>query len=295
MMTVTAPGNFALVTPARNEAEHIRETCESVKAQKLKPERWIVVDDGSTDGTADTVREYQADLPFLRVIKRRDRGHDAVGSGVVEAFYTGLGELDVRPSYLGKLDADITLEPDYYERLVAIMDATENLGIASGQNYVRAADGSLRIERRLPFHPVGGARLYRMHVFQEIGGLVKAPGWDTLDIMRTRMRGYDTRNYDDLRVLHMRALGTRSALRDGVRRRGRAAHLLGYSRLYFAARVGYFALTQPPRPLHAWWLLRGYLEAVLSHEAPITSKAEREWLRNYQLRRLAHLNREPPQ
>jgi glycosyltransferase involved in cell wall biosynthesis len=292
---VAAPGSYALVTPARNEAEHIRETCESVKAQKLKPLRWIVVDDGSTDGTADIVRKYQRQMAFLRVIERLDRGYDAVGGGVVEAFYTGLRELDVGTSYIGKLDADITLDSDYYEQLIALMDVKENLGIASGQNYVRDSNGSLRIERRLPFHPVGGARLYRTHVFQEIGGLVKAAGWDTLDIVRTRMRGYDTRNYDDLRVVHLRALGTRGALRDGVLRRGRSAYLLGYSKLYFAARVGYFALTQRPRPLHAWWLLRGYLEVALKHEPPIASKAEREWLRHYQLRRLARLNREPLQ
>jgi glycosyltransferase involved in cell wall biosynthesis len=280
---------YALITPARNEATRIEITIASVAAQTHAPARWIVVDDGSTDGTAEIVERYLPHLPYLRLRRRRDRGFDAVGGGVVATFMDGLQALDVDTPYFGKLDADIQLEPDYYERLVRILDGRPTLGIASGQNYVRASGGRVAVERRLWFHPVGGARLYRSDAFKSIGGLVESPGWDTLDVVRARMREWDTRNFDDLRVMHLRPLGTRSALREGVRRRGRSAYLLAYSPVYMGLRVIWFALRHRPRPQHAWWLLGGYLDAALARETPIVTPEERRWFRRFQLRRLIGL------
>jgi biofilm PGA synthesis N-glycosyltransferase PgaC len=288
---VTARSSYSVITPARNEAARIGSTIASMAAQTHPPARWIVVDDGSKDDTAAIVRTAMARLPFLRLVTRSDRGFDAVGGGVVATFMDGLRALDVDAPFIGKLDADIELEPEYFEKLIGRFDAEPRLGIASGQNYLRGDDGQLTMERHLPFHPVGGARIYRRGTFDEIGGLVESPGWDTLDVVRARMRGWDTRSEDALRVIHVRPMGTRGALQGGVRRRGRSAYLLGYSPLYMALRVAWFAVTHPPRPQHAWWLLRGYGEAALKREPPIASPEERRWLRRFQLRRLVGLDR----
>jgi poly-beta-1,6-N-acetyl-D-glucosamine synthase len=281
-----SPSPYSIITPARNEADRIGLTIAAVAAQTHPPSRWIVVDDGSSDETATIVEAEMRRLPFLRLVRRGDRGFDAVGGGVVAAFNDGLAALDVKVPYFGKLDADIEVNADYYERLVRILDAEPKLGIASGQNYLRGEDGALRIERHLPFHPVGGARLYRSEAFDDIGGLTQSPGWDSHDVLRARMHGWETRTYDELEVVHVRQMGTRGALRDGVRRRGRAAYLLGYSRLYMAARIGWYAVTEKPRVRHAWWMLQGYMQAALKREQRIVSAEEMRWYRRFQVRSL---------
>jgi poly-beta-1,6-N-acetyl-D-glucosamine synthase len=281
-----SPRPYAIITPARNEAARIKLTIEAVASQTHPPSRWIVVDDGSTDDTARIIEAQLQRLPYLRLVRRGDRGFDAVGGGVVAAFNDGMKALDADVPYFGKLDADIEVGADYFERLVGILDEEPRLGIASGQNYLRGSDGRLRIERHLRFHPVGGARLYRKEAFADIGGLVESPGWDSLDVLRARMHGWLTRTYDELEVIHVRQMGTRGALRDGVRRRGRAAYLLGYSPLYMAARVGWFAMTQRPRPQHAWWLLSGYVKAAAKREERIVTGEEMRWMRRFQNRSL---------
>ena len=283
--------SYALITPARNEAQHIVTTIASVAAQTHAPARWIIVDDGSTDQTAAIVAEHLTRLPYLRLVRQGNRGHDAVGGGVVARFNDGLRALDLLVPLFGKLDADIRLESDYFARLVAIFDSSPALGIASGQSFVEGPDGSCRTERSLRFHPTGTARLYRARTFDDIGGLVESAGWDTLDVMRARMRGWETRTFDELRILHLRPLGTRDSLRNGVKQRGRSAYVLGYSPLYMAARIAWFAVTQKPRPLHAWWLLRGYASAVLDGETRIATAAERRWLRRFQHRLLLGIER----
>src|SRR5579862_4378444 len=85
-----ASRRYVLVSPCRDEAEHMRRTLESVIAQSVPPALWVVVDDGSTDETATILESYCARVPYLRVVRRADRGRRNVGPGVIEAFYAGL-------------------------------------------------------------------------------------------------------------------------------------------------------------------------------------------------------------
>ncbi len=289
------PGpRYALVTPARNEARTLGQTIAAVALQTLPPVEWVVVDDGSTDATAAIVREAAGRLPFLRLIDRRDRGHDLVGAGVVAALRDGFAALATDCDFIGKLDADIVPPPDHYARLLAVMAAHPRLGIASGREQVRNAAGELVTEKRLRFHPVGAARVWRRQVLVDNGGLVESLGWDTLDVVRARVNGWLTTNLDGLPVLHQRPLGGRGNLADGVRRRGRASYLLGYSRLYFAARVLFFTWAQTPRPWQAWWLFQGYWRALRAGEPRIVNAAERRWLRRFQHRLLLGLGDPTP-
>ena len=150
------------------------------------------------------------------------------------------------------------------------------------------------MEPHASFHPVGGARLYRWHVFTAIGGLVASPGWDSLDILRAGRLGYATHNFADLQAVHLRPMGTRGSLREAVLRQGRVSHLLGYSRLYFAARIAAHSLRAPVLR-RGWWLLRGYLAARRTGESHITTPHETRWLRRFQRRRLFGLGPPPPE
>lgn len=284
-MSGSTDRRYCLITPARNEAPHIARTLASVTTQTLPPAKWLIVDDGSTDATARIVSDWAERFDYIHLVRRADRGHDAVGGGVVEAFNVGLSMLhDFSLPYLGKLDADVEIEPDYFERLIERFEHSTSAGILSGQNYLRA-DDELIPERHQRFHPVGGARLYRYECFRRIDGLVPMPGWDTLDLIRARIHGYHTEVFDDLRVIHRRPMGSRGELREGVQRLGRISHLLGYAPVYFALRVLVYAFRKPYL-VRAWWLLKGYLISAGRRERRITTDEEHRWLRRFQRMRL---------
>ena len=115
---------YALISPCRNEAAFIERTLDSVIAQSERPAQWIIVDDGSTDGTADILARYAAQNDWIKVVAKPDRGHRAVGPGVIEAFYVGLAALRLEDyDFLCKLDVDLDLPPRYFEILMDRMQA----------------------------------------------------------------------------------------------------------------------------------------------------------------------------
>ena len=103
---------YILISPCRNEADFMRQTLDSVVAQTERPACWVIVDDGSTDETPRILDEYRRQHDWSRVVTRRDRGHRAVGPGVIDAFYAGYETIDPNAyDYLCKLDLDLRLPP----------------------------------------------------------------------------------------------------------------------------------------------------------------------------------------
>src|SRR5215467_10736335 len=136
---------YVLISPCRNEASFIRRTLDSVAAQTVPPALWVVVDDGSADETPKILQEYSRNLPYLRVVRRDDRGRRSVGPGVIEAFYSGLQTVDLGQfDYLCKLDMDLDLPPRYFEELMLRMEREPRLGTLSGKPwFVHAKTGAL--------------------------------------------------------------------------------------------------------------------------------------------------------
>src|SRR6056297_2889296 len=136
---MTGTRRYLIVSPCRNEAAYMRHTLDSVAAQTVRPALWVVVDDGSTDATPEILAEYAAAHDWIRVVKKPDRGHRAVGPGVIEAFYDGLDTVGDLSPYLaiGKLDLDLDLPERYFEILIDRMVADPRIGTCSGKPYVR--------------------------------------------------------------------------------------------------------------------------------------------------------------
>src|SRR5690349_7241533 len=123
---------YCLISPARNEAQYIKETLDSVLSQTVLPKRWIIIDDGSTDETPGILAEYASKHDFIDVRTRGNRGRRALGGGVVEVFNEGLALLADDPAeFVCKLDVDLILPPRYFERLIEEMARDERLGSVS--------------------------------------------------------------------------------------------------------------------------------------------------------------------
>lgn len=280
---------YVLISPARDEARFARRTIESVAAQTLPPAEWVVVDDGSTDGTAAIVAEYARQLPWLRLVRRPAGQPRRVGPGVIDAFYAGLAtvQLDAYP-YLCKLDLDLVLPPQYFERLIERMEAEPRLGTCSGKAYYRRADGRWVSEGVSDEMSVGAMKLYRTACFRDIGGFVRAVMWDGIDCHRCRMLGWAARSWDEpeLRVEHLRPMGSsHRGLWHGRMRHGRGQWYMGTGLGYMTASAAY-RVFRPPIVVGAvamWW---GYVRAAWAREPRYPDLAFRRFLREYQRRAL---------
>jgi len=270
----------------------MRRTLDSVAAQTVPPALWVVVDDGSTDATPAILEEYSARLPYLRVLRRADRGRRNVGPGVVEAFRAGLETVDLDDfEYLCKLDLDLDLPPRYFELLIERMEADPRIGTTSGKPYfVRAKGGALVPEVCGDEMSVGMTKFYRTTCFREVGGFVPEVMWDGIDCHRCRMLGWIAESVDTLglRFLHLRPMGSsEKSLWTGRVRSGYGQYFMGTSPVYLAASAA-FRLFKPPVLYGSAAMLWGYFSSVARGLPRYDDPAFRRFLRRYQRQCLLH-------
>jgi glycosyltransferase involved in cell wall biosynthesis len=242
-------------------------------AQTLLPERWIIVDDGSTDCTAEIVENYQERYPWIELIRWPSRP-DRSFAGKVHAFNAGLErarglELDI----IGNLDADLSFDPDYLAFLMQRFFHDRMLGVAGtpfieDDGYDSALD-SFEGEN----HVAGGCQLFRRQCFEDIGGYVPNPagGIDWIAVTTARMKGWKTRSFPEKRFHHYRPLGT--AGRSGMAASfsyGEKDYYLGGSPVWQLFRVAY-RVTKRPVLTDSLGLFFGYCWAALRRvKRPVT-------------------------
>jgi poly-beta-1,6-N-acetyl-D-glucosamine synthase len=140
----TANRRYVIISPVRNEEKFLPRTIESMINQTVKAAEYILVDDGSTDRTAEIIKDAAKDHPWIHYVKRPDRGVRKVGPGVIEAFYDGFKEIQSNEyDYIGKMDGDLSFGPLYFETLFKKFEKDPHLGGASGKLFLDLDDGKL--------------------------------------------------------------------------------------------------------------------------------------------------------
>jgi poly-beta-1,6-N-acetyl-D-glucosamine synthase len=280
--------SYVLISPCRDEAAYMRRTLDSVVAQTVRPAKWVIVDDGSTDATPGILAEYAARHDWIEVVEKPDRGARAVGPGVIEAFYAGLDRVRMEDyAYLCKLDLDLDLPAGYFEGLMARMDADRRIGTASGKPYVRRG-GALVSERRGDEMSVGMTKFYRVDCFRDIGGFVREVMWDALDCHKARALGWRAVSWDDpgLRFEHLRPMGSsQTSIYTGRRRHGFGQYYMGSDPLYYAATC-VFRMAEPPYVLGGLAMMQGYLDAWARRAPQHPDPELRAFIRTWQRRAL---------
>lgn len=274
----------------------MRKTLDSVSAQSVPPSLWVVVDDGSTDGTAAILDDYRQRMPYLRVVRRTNRGRRSVGPGVVEAFDAGLATVALESfDYLCKLDLDLDLPPRYFEMLMRRMEANPRVGTSSGKPYfVDGRTGNLVAEVCGDEMSVGMTKFYRVACFREIGGFVREVMWDGIDCHRCRMLGWIAESLPDeaLKFVHLRPQGSsQKGIWTGRVRAGFGQYFMGTSPLYLLARA-VFNLPKHPLLLGSLGLLWGYVSSAARGAARYEDPEFRRFLRSYQYACLRYGKRE---
>jgi len=276
---------FVVISPGRNEAKFMRRTLDSVIAQTERPTRWIIVDDGSTDESPKILAEYDVAHDWITVIRREDRGHRAVGPGVIEAFYAGLNQVELEDfTYLCKLDLDLDLPSGYFAGLMNRMEADPRLGSCSGKTYFLDAAGRRISEKIADEMSIGASKFMRVSCFQQMGGFVREVMWDGIDCHKARMLGWKVVSWrdEDLAFEHLRPMGSsQQNIFAGRRRHGFGQYYMGSDPIYFTA-TAIKKMAHPPYILGGLASLQGFLAAWWRGDAQHGDAELRAYIRAYQ-------------
>jgi len=281
---------YVLITPARNEEAFIEKTLASMVAQTLVPERWVIVDDGSTDRTGAIVQAYVERYPWIELVQRPQR-QDRNFAGKAHAFNAGLEQVrSFQFEVIGNLDADISFEHDYFEFLLSKFAEFPRLGVAG--TAMREANYDAVTDSFYNDNDVFGAcQLFRRTCFEQVGGYtpIKWGGIDWVAVRTARLKGWQTRSFRDKLFYHHRPMGATEANTWKARfDYGRKDYFLGNHPFWQVFRVS-FQMMKRPYVVGGLLLLSGYFYSFASRiQRPVAPELLR-FHRREQLERLKQL------
>ena len=256
---------YVLITAARNEEAFIESTIQSVVAQTILPQRWVILDDGSTDRTAEIAEQYVRVHPWIDLV-RRDRRQDRSFAGKAYAVNSALERMrDIEFEVVCNLDADVSFAPDYVEFILKKFSEDPKLGVAGTPFTQPGGYDSTKDSFEGNNYVAGPFQLFRRRCFEEIGGYLpnRAGGVDWIAVMTARMKGWTVRSFPDKRFHHHRPMGTaeRGVLASAFSY-GEKDYYLGGSPIWEAFRVTY-RMTKRPYIVEGLALLSGYTWAAI--------------------------------
>lgn len=281
---------YVLITPARNEADYIELTIQSVIAQTVLPLRWIIVSDGSTDATDAIVEKYLPGRPWLELVRlppRQERNFAAK----VNAFNAGYARVKDLPfDVIGNIDGDVSFGADFMEFLLGKFQAMPRLGVA-GTHYVEGDFHSFRDSYINVRHVNGQCQLFRRECFEDIGGYVpiKGGGIDWVAVTTARMKGWTTRSFAEREFNHHRTMGTAGTSELGARfHYGKKDYFLGGHPMWQLFRST-FQMAKKPYVVGGLALLAGYFSCWIRRvERPVSAELMR-FHRGEQMARLKQM------
>jgi glycosyltransferase involved in cell wall biosynthesis len=278
---------YVVITPVRDEEKHLPQTIESMARQTIRPAIWVIVNDGSSDNTGDVADIAAAKHSWIRVVHRSDRGFRKAGGGVIEAFYDGYDLLQSESwDFLAKLDGDLSFGPGYFENCLARFEADTKLGVGGGRIYCRVNDVFVEdAPGDPPFHVRGATKIYRRATWAGIGGLLRAPGWDTLDEFKANMLGWKTYSFKELKVLQLKPTGGADGTWKNWFKNGRANYIVGYHPLFMLSKCAHRLFTKP-YGIGAVGLFCGFISGYLKSVPKVADEQLIRYVRRQQMHRL---------
>ena len=287
-MTQLTKSRILIITPAKDEEEYIEKTIHSLVNQTHRPACWVIVNDGSSDRTGELADKAASEHDWIKVHHRPAGIQRRVSPGVIEAFYAGLATQNMSEfDYVCKMDADIELKPQYFQRLVERFAENPRLGTISGKCWV-PVEGNLVLERTGDQFSHGVAKLFRRECFEAIGGFVREVMWDGIDCHRCRMLGWEAISDPDpeLQIVHLRLMGSSfRSVYHGRRRWGRGQYFMGTHPLYLLG-ISAYRMLERPFVLGGLCILAGYAGSWIRRAPQYGDAQFRKFLHRWQLNKL---------
>ena len=273
---------YCIIIPAYNEEAFIGLTLQSIADQTMLPSKVVVVDDNSTDRTAEIAATFQQKYPFIVVQKITSAAIHLPGSKVIRAFQKGLDTLDDDYDVIVKLDADLILPENYFETIIRTFKSDEKIGMAGGFAYIEK-NGNWVLESLTDQDHIRGAfKAYRKKCFQDIGGLKPAMGWDTVDELLAKYFGWKVVTIPELKVKHLKPTGANYD-KSARYRQGEAFYTLGYGFWITAIASAKLAMKKQ-KPMLFIDYLSGFFQAKHAKKNLLVTPEQADFIRKYRWR-----------
>ena len=277
---------YVLFTAVKNEANYIQKTIESVIIQSIKPQRWVIVSDSSTDATDDIILKFSENNNFIQYARYENKSSEQmIAPRKVAAINFGISFLkDIDYEFIGCVDGDVTFDSNYFEQLISRMKTNSKLGLVGGYIYNVFENGTGPFFTS-PYSVGGPTQFFRKECFKEIGGYIPVAFEDALANVCARMHGWKVRAFSDLIVYHHKPSGIkgRNIFKAKINV-GRLEHLTGDHPLYQFFR-SFSYINQRPIILSSFLRIIGYWMSVLMGEKILTPKNIVRYLRKEQMKR----------
>ena len=277
--------SYIIITPVHNEALYIEYTINSVSSQTISPIAWIIVNDGSTDETSHIISKYTLIYPWIKLVEMTNHGPRKRGGHVAEVFNYGTEFVDETYDFIIKLDGDVSFDKYYFEHLFTKFAENPKLGIAGGGIYNKNQHG-WKLEKTPIDHVRGATKVYRKECFESIGGIESVNGWDSIDEWRAQIRGWETKTYKELKILHHRPTGASEGQLRKFFRQGEFAFYLGYPWIAIIARSFYRSLIEKPFLLGGILIFYGYFQNWLLRRPRFHDIELTNYVKEKQIKRL---------
>jgi glycosyltransferase involved in cell wall biosynthesis len=275
---------YYIVIPVHNEEDFIALTLQSLISQTLLPKKVVVVNDNSTDKTAEIVTAFAKENPFITLVNKTSEAIHLPGSKVIQAFHKGFETLDNDYDIIVKLDADLILPNNYFERVSEIFEKDSNVGMAGGFAYIEK-NGDWILENLTDKDHIRGAfKAYRKECFQQIGNLKPAMGWDTVDELLCKFYGWKVITDSSLKVKHLKPTGA-NYNKTARYKQGEAFYTLGYGFFITAIASAKLAMMKK-KPLLFFDYLQGFLKAKSAKTPLLVTKEQAKFIRNYRFQKM---------
>lgn len=198
--------NYLLVTAAKNEIERLPKLIKSVTAQTVRPVIWVLVNDGSNDGTDQLMDEVALQHSWIFVVHREPGPHH--GLRYTYALRQGFdyakelcASQQLTYEYLALVDADMILEENFFEKLIAKFAVNPSLGLASSGVYHYDEKKNLVLEGYRADWPRGAPRIWRQGCYEQAGGQPIAKSADSVANVKAKDAGWEISNFHEIKAI----------------------------------------------------------------------------------------------
>lgn len=275
---------YYIVIPAYNEEAFIALTIQSLVSQTLLPKKVVVVNDNSTDKTSEIVLAFAKENPFITLVNKTSEAIHLPGSKVIQAFHKGFETLDNNYDIIVKLDADLILPNNYFERISSTFEKDAEVAMVGGFAYIEK-NGDWIIENLTDKDHIRGAfKAYRKTFFEQMGNLKPAMGWDTVDELLAKFYGWKVITDSSLIVKHLKPTGA-NYNKTARYKQGEAFYTLGYGFFITAIASAKLAMMKK-KPLLFLDYVLGFWKAKMANTPLLVTEEQAKFIRKYRFQKM---------
>ncbi len=276
--------NYYIIIPAHNEEKFIALTLQSIVSQTVLAKKVVVVNDNSTDNTAEIVSDFAEKYSFISLVNITSEAVHLPGSKVIQAFQKGFATVDNDFDFIVKLDADLILPYNYFETIIKHFQSDGKIGMVGGFAYIYKKIDWILENLTDKDHIRGAFKAYRKECFVEIGGLKPAMGWDTVDELLCKFYGWKVKTDESLKVKHLKPTGV-NYNKTARYKQGEAFYCLGYGFWITAIAATKLSFLKK-KPLLFLDYISGFWQAKLVKKPLLVNEDQAKFIRKYRWQKI---------